>query len=74
MTITFSVGLLFRALILLVTVPLAVLSYIAGWRVFLDKDLDRVEKAGGMLLWAMSLLALLATYATLVAAPMCERE
>lgn len=70
MTITFSIGTVFQAMALVVMLPLVALSYVGGWKVFLDKDLDMCEKVGGGLLWLISLLSLLGTYAILVAPPM----
>ena len=62
MTSTFSIVLVFRVLVLAVTMPMAVLCYIKGWKILLDNDLDCTGKMGGLILWAGSLLAIGATY------------
>lgn len=64
MTITFSVGLLFKMMTLAITTPLFVLAYIQGWRYFFCKKY-RDERVFGVLFWAGAALALFITYMVL---------
>lgn len=62
MTITFSVGMLFRAMLLAAFLPLAVMAYMHGWKRFLDKNGDGEDKFLGVVSWAVSLAAVLGAY------------
>ncbi len=74
MTITFSMGMLFRGLLLAILVPLTIMSYVGGWKIFLDSSNDYCEKVGGLALWAASAMALFFTYLALVLPPISEWE